>query len=442
VPIRICGSEPPSASRLRDTGPCLRERVPDLLRELTFRRVWAAQTISFVGDQVSIVALPLVAALTLDASASELGVLAAVGSLPNLVFSLHAGAYIDSRGHRRETMIATDLARAGLLATVPVAYAFGDLTLYQLYAVSFAAGSLAVVFNVCSTSLFASVVPRPRFVEGTSLLRGSYSFSWVVGPSIGGAIVQALTAPAALLIDAVSFIGSASLLGSISSTEHLPDTPDAGSIRVGLRFVRGHPVLLAKFNASAVLSFFYAIYFALLFLFAARELRLPAAAIGLALGAGAVGALVGSMLTAKLSRRFGVGLAFTIGALLYPSALALVPIAPSGNAIVASCALIAAELGSGFGLMLVDIAGSSIQQALTPDRLRSRVQGASMTITAGVRPLGSLTGGLLGAAIGLRPALWIAALGGIVSLAVLLPSPMPRLRELPAEAEDVQSRTS
>ena len=418
--------------------PRLRERFPRLLHDLAFQRLWTAASISYVGDQVTIVAVPLIAALTLDASAAEMGLLAAIGSLPNLLFSLHAGAYVDRRGRRRKTMIFTDLARTALLASVPLTYAVGALTLYQLYGVAFITGALAVIFNVCATGLFPAVAPREQYLEGTSLLRGSYSFSWVVGPGLGGAIVQALSAPVALLVDAASFVASASLLNSISPTEPSTDHSRGGGIRAGVQFVLRTPSLLAKVGASTVLSFFYSIYFALIFLFAARELGLPAAAIGLALGAGAIGALAGSALTSRISRRLGIGRTFTLGALLYPSTLALVPLAPREHNL-AIALLVTAELGSGFGLMLADITGSSIQQALTPERLRSRVQGASMTLTAGIRPLGSLAAGLLGTTIGLRPTLWIAATGGIASILLLLPSQLPCLRELPFEAHDPET---
>jgi MFS family permease len=403
------------------------------LARLAFRRYWTAQTVSYLGDQVTIVALPLVAILALDAGAAEMGLLTAAGTLPNLLFSLHAGALADRRGRRRSTMIATDVLRAALLASVPVAYWLDTLTLAHLYAVAFLAGSLAVLFAVCANSLFAALVPREEYVAATSLLRGSYSFSWVAGPSAGGVLVQVLSGPAALVLDAVSFLGSALLLGSIDPEEPPGARADKGHVRAGLRFVARTPALRAQFAAGALLNFFYTIYFALLFLFAARELRLSAGTIGLALGAGAVGALAGSVVAPRAAKRIGIGRALVAGAFLYPGALLLVPLA-GGPAWVAVTLLVLAELGSGFGLMLDDICAGSIQQALTPDRLRSRVQGAYMALNFGVRPVGALAGGALGAWLGLREALFVAAAGGVASALLLLPSPLPRMRELPAEA--------
>jgi MFS family permease len=403
------------------------------LARLAFRRYWTAQTVSYLGDQVTIVALPLVAVLALDATAAQMGLLTAAGTLPNLLFALHAGALADRRGRRRSTMIATDVVRAALLASVPVAYWLGALTLAHLYAVAFLAGSLAVVFAVCANSLFAALVPRDEYVAGTALMRGSYSFSWVAGPSTGGVLVQLLSGPAALVLDALSFLGSALLLGSVEPDEPPGEPAVRGHVRAGLRFVARTPALRAQFAAGALLNFFYTIYFALLFLFAARELGLSAGTIGLALGAGAVGALAGSALTGATTRRIGIGRTLILGAFLYPGALLLVPLA-GGPAWLAVALLVAAELGSGFGLMLDDICAGSIQQALTPDRLRARVQGAYMALNYGVRPLGALAGGALGTWLGLREALWLAAAGGVVSALLLLPSPLPRMRELPAQA--------
>ena len=403
------------------------------LRRLAFRRYWTAQTVSYLGDQVTIVALPLVAVLALDASAAQMGLLAAAGSLPNLLFSLHAGALVDRRGRRRSTMIATDLLRAALVASVPVAYWLDALSLTHLYVVAFLAGALSVLFVVATNSLFAALLPRAEYVEGTSLVRGAYAFSWVAGPSAGGVLVQVLSGPAALVVDAVSFLGSALLLGSIAPDEPPGDPAARGRIREGLRFVARTPALRAQFAAGIGLNFFYTVYFTLLFLFAARDLHLSAGTIGLALGAGALGALLGTAITTRTARRIGLGRAMLLGAFLYPGALLLVPLA-SGPAWLAFALLVIAEFGSGFGLALDDVCATSIRQALTPDRLRSRVQGAHMAITYGVRPLGALAAGALGTWLGLQETLWLAAGGGVASALLLLPSPLPRMRELPAEA--------
>lgn len=410
------------------------DRVPSLLREEAFRRYWCAQTISYVGDQVTIVALPLAAVLTLNATPFQLGLLSAAGLLPNLLISIHAGAWVDRRGQRRKTMIMMDAGRAVLLSSVPIAYFFGFLTLAQLFAVTFLAGSMGVIFNVATQGLFVAVVPRARYLEGTALSRGTYSFSWVAGPGLGGLLVQALSAPIAILADVVSFVGSGFLLRSMSADEPEGEQSQRGRLREGLAFVRRTPVLMAKFVAGAALNLFFSIYFALFLLFAARELHLSAGLIGLALSGGAVGALLGSMITKRVVKRIGLGVTFILGSLVYPAVLVLVPFA-GGAAWQGFVMFTVAEFLSGAGMMLLDISGSTIQQAITPDRVRARVQGAYQATNYGARPVGALLGGLLAGMFGLRPVLLLAVAGGVLSAVPLLASPIPHMRDIPDESE-------
>lgn len=408
--------------------------TPPLLQQTSFRRFWTAQTISYFGDQITFVALPLTAVLALHANAAQVGLLSAAGSLPSLIFALHAGAFVDQFGRRRKMMILADLLRAALLLTVPITYWLGQLTIQHLYIVAFLTGSLAVVFGICANSLFVALVPRDDFVRGNSLVKGSYYLSWVAGPTAGGALIQAVSGPISILCDVVSFIGSALLLRSISPEEPPRIKAGRGHLSEGFLFIRRASALLAKFFIDASLNFFYTIYFTLLFLFAAKELRLSALAIGLVLAAGAVGAVVGSALTTRVSLRIGVGPAFLVGSFIYPGALVLAPIA-GGPQWLAAGLLVIAEFTSGVGLMICDISGSSIQQALTPDRLRGRVQGAFMLFNNGFRPFGALLGGALGTWLGLRPTLWVASIGGVLSVMLILPSSIRRMRTLPEEAD-------
>ena len=225
----------------------LRRFVPPLLREnVVFRRFWLAQTISLFGDQISLIAIPLTAVLVLDANASQMGYLVAAELTPNLLFALHAGAWIDRRGRRRQTMIFTDLARAGLFATIPLAYAFDALTMEQLYAVAFAAGTMTVLFSVSYASLFIALVEREHYVTATSWLAGSRAFSFVAGPSLGGLLVQALKAPFALLVDAVSFLFSALFLSSIAPEEPPTEQAERGHVMAGIRYVFRNPTMRAS----------------------------------------------------------------------------------------------------------------------------------------------------------------------------------------------------
>jgi MFS family permease len=408
--------------------------IPPLLRQQLFRRYWIGQTVSLFGDQVTLIALPLTAVLILDAGPAQMGYLVAAELAPNLLFSLHAGAWIDRRGRRREAMIATDLGRAALIATIPIAYAADALSMEHLYVVAFLTGTLTVVFNVASASLFTTLVQRNEYVEAGSLLYGSRAFSFVAGPSLGGAIVQAFKAPVALVIDAVSYVVSAAFLASIRPREAETDEAEGGHVLAGLRYIRRTPVILAALGATATINFFNFMFWALFVLFVTRTLGVEPGALGLLLGAAAVGGLIGAVVAGRVSRRMGIGPAFVFGCVLFTVPLVLVPLADGPHRVVLAM-LFAAEFLSGLGVMILDIAAGAIFAAQIPEQLRARVSGAYGFVNNGIRPLGSLAGGALGAWIGLRPTLWIATLGALLGVLWLLPSPLPRLKELPEASE-------
>jgi MFS family permease len=415
-------------------APGVRRVLPAVLRERDFRRFWLGETVSLFGDQISLIALPLVGVLELDASASQMGFLAAAGLVPNLLFSLHAGAWLDRRGRRRQTMIATALGRAALLFTIPLAYVVGVLSLAQLYVVSFLVGTLSVLFFVAYSTLFVSLVPRSRYLEANSLLHGSRALSFMGGPALGGLLVQVLSAPGALVADAASFLASALSLKSISPVEPPTEQAQRGHVQAGIRYIVNSPIVRASLLATATINFFNFIFWALFILYATRALGVRPGLLGLVLGAASIGGVIGSVLAGKLSRRIGVGPAFAVGCVLFPAPLVLVPLAGGGELTIIAL-LFAAEFFSGLGVMILDITAGSIKAALVPDRLRARVSGAYMVVNYGVRPVGALVGGALGAWIGLRPTLWIASIGAIAGVLWLIPSPLLGLRELPEVEE-------
>src|SRR5919109_2192479 len=420
---------------LTDAASARRSRIPVALRERDFRRFWIGETVSLFGDQITLIALPLAGVLALHASAAEMGYLTAAGIAPALVFSLHAGAWLDCRGGRRQTMLFTVLGRAALLTTIPAAYWLDVLTLAQLYVVSFLIGTLSVFFFVAYTTLFVSLVPRERYLEANSLLNGSRAFSFVGGPSVGGLLVQALSAPGALIADAASFLVSAFTMGSISPVEPPTEEAEQGHMKAGMRYLWRSPVIRASLLATATINFFNFVFWALFILYATRALGVRPGALGLVLGAASVGGVIGSIVTGRISRRIGVGPAFAVGCVLFPAPLVLVPLAGGAHWTVLAC-LFAAEFLSGFGVMILDISSATIKAALVPDRLRARVSGAYMVVNYGVRPVGALVGGALGTWIGLRPALWIGAAGAILGALWLLPSPVLGLRDLPEQEEE------
>jgi MFS family permease len=407
-----------------------------LLREHNFRKFWLGQTISLFGDQITYIALPLTGVLVLDASAAQMGYLGAAALLPHLFFALPAGVWLERVPRRRQVMILADIGRAGLLASLPLAYAFDSLTFMQLYIVAFGTGTLAVLFDISYMTLYVAVVERERYIEANSFLHGSRSFSYIAGPSVGGVLVQVLSAPAALLADALSFIASAVFLGRLDAPEpplERRTTKARDEVNEGLAFLFRNSILRPALLGTATLNFFNYAFWALFLLYATDELGIKAGTLGLVLGAGACGGLLGAVVAGRLGRRIGLGPAFILGMVLFPLPLLLVP-AAEGPRLVVLAMLFVAEFLSGLGVMILDINASAFMIALTPDRLRSRTTGAFNFVNWGIRPLGSLLGGALGSALGLRPALWLSSIAALAGVLWLLPSPIPALRELPEEA--------
>jgi MFS family permease len=408
-----------------------RSLVPRLLRDRVFRRYWGASTISMFGDQISGIALPLAAVLALHAGAAQMGFLTALEWLPSLLFGLPLGALVDRRGRRRLTMITADLGRAVLFASIPACYALHVLTLAQLYLVTFAAGTASIAFNVSDGTLFTSIVAPEQYVDGQSLIYGSRALSFVGGPSIGGLLVQVLTAPLAIIANVLSFLGSAFFLARIRPAEPAADDGN-GSVKAGARFIARSAIVRASLLAVATINFFNLMFNALYLLYAVRVLHVRAGVVGLLIGMAAIGGLLGALATKRIAARIGAGWAYTLGCLLFTAPLVGWPLA-HGRLPVVLLVLFAAEFASGFGLMVLDISIGAIFAAVIPATLRSRVTGAFQAVNYGTRPVGALLGGLIGTAIGLRPALWIATLGGIAGFFLLLPSPLPRYR-LPTAA--------
>jgi predicted MFS family arabinose efflux permease len=406
---------------------------PTLLREnLHFRRFWAGQTISLFGDQISLLAIPLLAVLTLHADAVQMGLLGAAELVPYLLFAIHVGAWAGTR-RGRSLLIAADLGRAALLLSIPLAAALGGLSMGLLYAVAFGVGTLAVVFDVAYQTVFAELVDPGDYVVANSFLVGSRSVSIVGGKSAGGLLVAALTAPVAIVVDALSYLGSALFVSRTPAVDPPPAGKEPGGIGAGLRFIARTRLLRTTLAACATLNLFNSAFWAMLVLFATEELGLGPGAIGLALGVGALGSVLGSALAAPLSRRVGLGKAVVVSFVLGPAPLVLVALAPS-SPLPGAVLLTIAEFLSGIGIMLLDIGLGSVQTALIPDPLRARVAGAYIFVNWGVRPVGALAGGLMAGAIGLRPTMWIASAGAIAGVLWLLPSGIARVRRVSAHA--------
>jgi MFS family permease len=401
-----------------------------------FGRLWAALSVSLMGTEITALALPLLAALTLGASALEMGILAAAGQVPFLLFSLPAGAWID-RLPRRPVLIATDVASSLLLLSVPLAVPFGGPNFPHLVVVAFGVGTMTVVSEVAHYAYVPSLVGRERLTESNSKLQVSYSAAAAAGPGLAGALVQLLSAPVAVLADAMSFLISAALLRSIRRPEPPPVRSDAGlpmrrSIADGMRKLLGHPLLRAIIVASVPITFFTSGFLALYVLYATRELGLGPATIGLIFAAGGVGAISGAMLARRAAAHFGVGPAIIGGWVLAATGSLLVPLAV-GPTVVVVVILALSKAFEGVTDTVANIHQWSLRQVVTPDHLAGRVTAGHRFAVYGAGAAGALAGGALGTALGLRPALFLCAVGALLSPLLAVFSPLRRLREQPVQ---------
>ncbi|WP_377641554.1 MFS transporter [Oryzobacter terrae] len=404
-----------------------------LRRDRRFLTSWSAQSVSELGDRVSELAVPLVAVTVLDASATEVGLLSAVIWLPNLV-ALVVGAWVDRRPRKRPLLVGADLARAVVVLTVPAAALLEVLTLAQLFVVAGLLGAWSTLFRSAWQPFFVALVRRDQYVEANSLMSATRSGSFIVGPAVGGGLVQVLTAPFALAVDGVSFLLSALLLRRVDVTETPPpvtdeDVPLRTRLAEGMRVVVRHPVLAPALRCVAWVNLFTIMVSALLVVFAARDLDLGAATIGIALGVGSAGALLGAVTAGRIAGWIGTGRTIALGTLLFTAPMALVPLA-SGSTLARAAVLAGVEAVSGFGVMLLDVNLNAVMAAVIPDDVRARVQGAFTTVNYGVRPLGAALGGVLAGVVGTGPTLVVGGVGGALGVLWLLRSPVIAIRSV------------
>jgi MFS family permease len=413
-------------------------RPGGLWRHRDFRNLWAAETISVFGTQISQLALPLVAVITLEASAFQVALLGVIEFAPFILISLPAGVWVD-RMRRKPILVTADVGRALLLASIPVAYWLDLLTIWQLYVVGFVVGILTVFFDVSYQSYLPSLVKRDQLVEGNSKLEISRSAAQLSGPGLAGLLVEAFKAPGAVLIDAVSFFASAVYLFRIKAEERAPTKAErqAGpgmkeEVKEGLRWVFGNRYLRWIAASTATFNFFGNIIFAVYLVFAVRVLELRPGVIGIVFAVSNIGYLVGALLANRLSRRFGVGPTIIMGAAGSVSLL-LLAAAPTSNPIPF---LIAAQAISGMGIPIYNITQVSFRQAITPERLQGRMNSVMRFIVWGVMPLGALLGGALATWFGLRTAIWVGAIGMSLAVLPVLLSPVRTLRAMPEPADE------
>ena len=412
-----------------------------LWRHADFLRLWSAETISQFGTQVSLLAIPFVAVLVLDATTFEVAALGVVDFLPFIIFTLPAGVWVD-RIRRRPVLIAGDFGRAALLATIPIAYVLDVLTLGQLYVVGFLVGTCTVFFDVAYQSYLPSLVERQQIIEGNSKLEISRSSAQIAGPGFAGLLIQAFTAPYAILLDAVSFLGSGLFFFRIRKHEDVPASHTADGVKTslwtelkeGLRFVLGNPNLRAQAGCTATSNFFSNVAFAILIVFLVRELGLSAGVIGLAISLGSFGSLIAAFTATRISRRFGIGPTTIVSSALFGPATLLIAFAPTGNQAIPF--LVLAQLVFGFTVVVYNIVQVSYRQAICPPRLQGRMNSVMRFIVWGTIPIGGLVGGVLGTTIGLRETMVVGAVGGGLAVLWIVFSPQRHLREMPEPVDD------
>jgi MFS family permease len=405
--------------------------MSSLWRDREFRIFWSAQGVSEFGDRITELALPLIAVTLLDASPAQVGLLTAAVWLPNLV-SLVIGTWVDQRADKRRLMIAADIFRSIVLLSLPIAYWLDALTLPQLYLIALLAGIAHVVFTTAYSAFFVRLVQQQDFLDANGRLSATRSASFIAGPAVGGALMQWLSAPVAVLVDALSFVFSAVQLSRLTVSGPAP-VPSTESLmrrsRAGMGYVLRHPYLRRSLGCATTVNFFSFVGFAMLVLFASRSLRLPAGVIGFAFGVGAIGGLLGAVAAGRLSRRFGAGRVIAFGSVVFPAGIALATLG-SGPLLARAGAVAAAEFVSGFAVMCFDVPLNSVQAAVTHDHMRSRVAGAFSTVNYGIRPAGAVVGGLLGGWLGVRETLLVSAAGGMLAVLWLVRSPILAVRDI------------
>ncbi|MEU1280247.1 MFS transporter [Streptomyces sp. NPDC005805] len=405
------------------------------LRLRDFRLLLAGAAASQVGAQVTLVALPLVAVLVLDASAFEVGLLTAAETAAFLLIGLPAGAWVD-RMRKLPLMIRADAVRAVAMASVPVAGVTGVLTMTQLYVVALVTGAATVFFDVAHQSYLPHLLPREHLVAGNGALETVRSSAQVTGPGLGGSLVQLLGAHLAIVADAIGYALSALFLLGIRRTEERPEKVPGASLRAdvaeGLRFVVRHPLLRVIAAATGLGNFFTAVLMATQTVFLVRVLDLRPATIGLILSAAAVGGLAGALCAGVIGRRFGQARIIWLSVLVTGPFAVLWPLSSPG----AGAALFAVASGAVFfGSVVYNVAQVSFRQALCPPQLLGRMNATLRFLMWGTLPLGALAGGALADAFGPRAALVCCAAGFLLVPLPLLFSPLRRMRDLPAPAD-------
>jgi len=414
--------------------------MPDLrrglLRNADFLKLWTGQTVSVLGTQVTILAVPIIAAVALRVSPFEFGLLSTIEYLPFVFLSLPAGVWVD-RLRRRPILISADVGRAISLLSIPVAFAFDALTIWQLYVVVFVNGCLTVFFDVAYQSYLPSIVERDELVEGNAKLELTRTVSQRLGPGIAGVMIGLLTAPFALLLDAVSYVVSTIFMVWIRRAEPPLAPADEATaprpsmrveIAVGLRYVTGQRWLRGLALTIALGYLFGTLADSILILYLVTEHQFPPALIGLAFSIGSVGIIAGALIANRVTKAIGVGPTIVLAAV--GESLSWLPVAAAPDELLFA-GLTTTIVALGFFGVGWQVNAVSLRQAITPRSMQGRVNATMRFISWSTIPVGSVLGGFLGGVIGLHNTIWLGALGSLVVFVPVALSSIWGVREMP-----------
>lgn len=403
------------------------------LRNANFRKLWAGQTISSFGSEVTAFALPLVAVLALQATPLQMGILNSAQFIPFLLIGLFVGVWVD-QSPRRKILIGADIGRAVLLGSIPVLASLKLLNIHLLYLIAFCVGVLTLFFDVAYHSFLPSIVEREDLLGSNSKILAGRSASGMIAPGLAGSLVQLLSAPIVIFVDTFTFLISIFFLTSLRVSE--PVYKKSSNLknlwretREGVQFMLNHPIIRSMAFCFSTMNFFVYIVLSLRILYLSRELEIPPTLLGMILTANSAGAVIGALLAGKMVRLFGLGRTL-IGALSLRSVgFVCIPLAAGSQANVVMFLSVAGFLGGVAG-MITNVNQLSLRQALAPDQLQGRVNANMRFIVWGARPIGSLVGGIFGELLGVRPAILLGACGMSLSVLWLIFSPIRNLRRL------------
>ncbi|MDM4762640.1 MFS transporter [Galbitalea sp. SE-J8] len=410
------------------------DAAPSLWRHRAFLTLWSGQSASAIGTQLAGLAIPTLAVTVLAATEFQVGLLGALETAAFLIIGLPAGAWID-RWRKRRVMLGADLVRALALATIPLAWFAGALTMTHVLVVAAVIGCATVFFDVAYQSYLPVLVPPATIGDANGKLEATQQLARVVGPAASGALLAIVRPAVVIAIDAVSYLLSFVALALIRDDERPTPRehrrPLPVEIREGAAFVIGEPLLRRIVACTATSNLFSTIATALLPIVVLREIGLSTALWGVAISLGAIGGLLGATLSARIARVLGEGHVIPVSAIVFGVALLPLGLLPWLTAPLAFVVLAVAEFAISFSVLVYNIAQVTFRQRICPPALLGRMNASIRFVVWGVMPIGGLLAGVLGATLGAHAALWIGAVGTLLPAVFVVFSPLWRMRDLP-----------